>query len=205
MFLRIAIAFAILGPFLVLSREARPWWQTLIAAAVAFGLGHLADRYLARRRGQEGQRRTESRGVKIASSAAIVVASLGMLIYSSTADAEYYRHVHEVMKEPAAWVGRSFKMHGHVEAGSIREEIIGQKTHRTFVLEAEGHRVLVRSEGPKPDTFKDLAEVVATGRMLKEGDLYVFNAVDLSAKCPSKYEENQRSTRAAPIGAIEAR
>jgi cytochrome c-type biogenesis protein CcmE len=128
----------------------------------------------------------------------VAAGAIGTLVYSSMADAEYYKHVHEVMAAPAEWDGRSFKLHGIVEPGSISEQIVGQKTKRTFVLEYEGQRVMVRSEGPKPDTFKDLAEVVATGRMTKEGETYVFVANDLSAKCPSKYEENQRSKRAAP-------
>lgn len=134
-------------------------------------------------------------------SAIVALGAIGTLVYSSMADAEYYKHVDEVMVEPEKWVGKSFKMHGHVEPGSITEAIEGQKTKRTFVLEYEGQRVMVRSEGPKPDTFKDLAEVVAQGRMTKEGETYVFLANDLSAKCPSKYEENQRSKRPAPTQA----
>jgi cytochrome c-type biogenesis protein CcmE len=121
----------------------------------------------------------------------IAAGAIGTLVYSSMADAEYYKHVDEVLVAPADWVGRGFKLHGMVEPGSIRESIVGQKTERTFVLEYCGQRVAVRSEGPKPDTFKDLAEVVATGRLTRVGDELVFVASDLSAKCPSKYEQGQ--------------
>jgi cytochrome c-type biogenesis protein CcmE len=36
-----------------------------------------------------------------------------------------------------------------------------------------------------PDTFLDDAEVVVTGRLTPEG----FMATEMTAKCPSKYEE----------------
>jgi cytochrome c-type biogenesis protein CcmE len=123
---------------------------------------------------------------------------IGTLVYSSMADAEFYKHVDEVMKEPDAWVDKSFKMHGHVEPGSIKEEIVGQVTKRQFVLEFEGQRIAVRHEGPKPDTFKDLAEVVATGRLTREPGGLVFVANDLSAKCPSKYAEDAQRSKAPP-------
>jgi len=39
--------------------------------------------------------------------------------------------------------------------------------------------------GIVPDTFKDDSEVVLTGMLTKDG----FMANDLTAKCPSKYDE----------------
>jgi cytochrome c-type biogenesis protein CcmE len=99
-----------------------------------------------------------------------------------------------VVGEPLKWKNKALKIHGLVEAGSIKEEIIAQKTHRTFVLEFQGKRIKVRNEGPKPDTFRDLAEVVARGRLVEENGEYVFEASELIAKCPSKYEENQRTS-----------
>ena len=44
----------------------------------------------------------------------------------------------------------------------------GDSLHRSlqlFVLESGGRRIKVRHEGPKPDTFRDLSEVVARGRL----------------------------------------
>ena len=87
----------------------------------------------------------------------------------------------------------SMRVHGFVEAGSIDEKIVDQKSVRVFFLESEGARLRVHHEGPKPDTFRDLAEVVAKGKLVKENDGYVFYATELMAKCPSKYEENKRS------------
>jgi cytochrome c-type biogenesis protein CcmE len=39
--------------------------------------------------------------------------------------------------------------------------------------------------GIVPDTFKDNSEIVVTGHLTPEG----FMASDMTAKCPSKYEE----------------
>jgi cytochrome c-type biogenesis protein CcmE len=44
--------------------------------------------------------------------------------------------------------------------------------------------VPVRYAGTVPDTFKDRAEVVLKGQ-LKDGS---FQATEISAKCPSKYQ-----------------
>jgi cytochrome c-type biogenesis protein CcmE len=149
-------------------------------------------------------RRSNSKGKLVLVSVAVACVAIGTLVFSSFADAEFFKHVDEVTKSPDGWVDKNFKLHGYVEPGSIKESIVGQKTQRSFVLESQGQRMLVRSEGPKPDTFKDLAEVVATGRLTKEGDAYVFVASDLSAKCPSKYTEEQRSQRRPPPSAPQS-
>jgi cytochrome c-type biogenesis protein CcmE len=62
----------------------------------------------------------------------------------------------------------------------------------------------VFNAGPKPDTFKDQSEVVATGHQVPAADFrplaqklgvaiesdmeYVVQASELMAKCPSKYD-----------------
>ncbi|HWM86892.1 MAG TPA: cytochrome c maturation protein CcmE [Kofleriaceae bacterium] len=134
---------------------------------------------------------------KVLLSVAVVGGGAGMLIYSSLAEAEYYKHVDEVTLEPQRYVDKSLKVHGFVEPGSIDEQIVGQSTVRTFTLEFKGERIRVRHKGPKPDTFRDLAEVVAQGKLLAEADGPVLEASELMAKCPSKYEEQKRTR--API------
>jgi len=135
-----------------------------------------------------------SRTIKILITVAVFVGGAGMLIYSSMAEAEFFKHVNEVVDDPARWDDKTLRIHGFVEAGSIEEQIVGQVTKREFVLEYQSKRIRVRNEGPKPDTFRDLAEVVAKGRLVKDGDDYVLEATELTAKCPSKYEENQRTS-----------
>jgi len=135
----------------------------------------------------------QSRAVKILLTLAVAVGGLGFLLYSSVSEAEYFKHVDEVQKDPSQWVSRTLRVHGFVQAGTLEESISGQKTKRSFVLEHNGQRIKVRNEGPKPDNFRDLAEVVAKGTIVEEDGEYVLEATELSAKCPSKYEGAQRT------------
>jgi cytochrome c-type biogenesis protein CcmE len=113
--------------------------------------------------------------------------------------------VHELMgTDLASWTGKELKVHGYVEAGSIHESVVNQETHRTFLLQREGKKIRVFNSGPKPDTFKDQSEVVATGHLVPaaqmkslaeslgvslESDIpYVVDSTELMAKCPSKYD-----------------
>ena len=126
-----------------------------------------------------------------------------MLIYSSLAEAEYYKHVNEVTIEPARWVDKALKVHGFVEPGSIEEKIEGQATVRTFYLQYDGEHIRVKHVGPKPDTFRDLAEVVAKGTLHSQPDGVELEATELMAKCPSKYEEQKRTRK--PVRTTAAR
>lgn len=134
-----------------------------------------------------------SRTLKILLSVSILMAAGGVLFYSSMSEAEYYKHVDEVLENPERFRDTSLKVHGFVEAGSIVEEIKEQNIHRIFVLQYEGQRIRVSHSGPKPDTFRDLSEVVARGTVVFKDGEYMLEAVELMAKCPSKYEANQRS------------
>ncbi len=146
-----------------------------------------------------------SRTLKIILTVCILGAAGGVLFYSSLSEAEYYKHVDQVLENPARFKDTSLKIHGFVEAGSIVEEVHGQTISRTFILGYEGQRIRVHHSGPKPDTFRDLSEVVARGKLVERDGEYQLEAVELMAKCPSKYEENRRSrppsaTPKAPAG-----
>lgn len=142
---------------------------------------------------QPSSRVFSSGSLKLLITALVFVGGAGFLVFSSLGEAVFYKHVDELLADPEPFVGKTLKVHGFVEAGSIHEEIVGQDTQREFVLTYEGARVLVKDEGPKPDTFKDLAEVVATGKVIKEDGRYVVMATELSAKCPSKYQGETRT------------
>lgn len=129
-----------------------------------------------------------NRALKIGATGAVLAAGIGLLIYSSLADAEYYKMVDEAMVEPDKWTDKTMRIHGYVEPGSIREQIVDQSTTRTFVLEKKGKRIRVKHEGPVPDSFRDMSEIVARGKLVKENGEFVFEARELTAKCPSKYE-----------------
>jgi cytochrome c-type biogenesis protein CcmE len=138
---------------------------------------------------------------KVLLSVAVVGGGGGMLVYSSLAEAEYFKHVNEVTMDADHWLDKSLRIHGFVEPGSIEERIEGQATVRTFILEYQGERIKVAHTGPKPDTFRDLAEVVAKGKLVAASDGPVLEASELTAKCPSKYEENKRKRQVTPPGA----
>jgi cytochrome c-type biogenesis protein CcmE len=129
---------------------------------------------------------------KIALSVGIVVGAGGFFIHSSRSHTSYYKMVDEVTVAPDQWQGRVMKVHGWVEAGSIKEVVVGQEMQRTFVLEHKGRRIVVHNTGPKPDTFRDKAEVVAEGKVVIENGEPVLYSTNLMAKCPSKYSGAQR-------------
>ncbi len=88
--------------------------------------------------------------------------------------------------ERAEEVGQQeFRVKGNVVAEShyMRE---GTLNEHMFTLQEGGHQLQVFFAGALPDTFSDEAEVVALGRMRVDG---VFEAEDVVAKCPSRYEE----------------
>jgi cytochrome c-type biogenesis protein CcmE len=117
-----------------------------------------------------------------------VLSLLALLFYSARGHTSHYKMVDEVMVSYGQWIDRPLRVHGWVELGSIDERIIDQQSVRTFVLEEKGKHLTVRSTGPKPDAFRDGAEVVAEGKLVLEHGTPVFIATGLSAKCPSKYE-----------------
>ena len=142
---------------------------------------------------------------KIALTAAVAVAGVGFFVKSTLGHTEHYKMVDELMaSDLSEWNGKELKVHGWVLAGSIREQVVDQKTHRTFVLTKEGKKIRVFSSGPKPDTFKDQSEVIASGHLIPAGErkdlakslgvaleadlAYVVDASKLDAKCPSKYD-----------------
>jgi len=145
---------------------------------------------------------------KIALTAAVAVAGVAFFVKSTLGHTTHYKMVDELMAgDLAQWKDKELKVHGWVLAGSIREDIFEQETQRTFLVHKGGKKIRVFSSGPKPDTFKDQSEVVATGRIVPaaekekiaaalkvklEADLdYVVDATELQAKCPSKYEGAQ--------------
>ena len=142
---------------------------------------------------------------KILLTAAVAVAGVGFLVRSSVSSAQHYKMVDELMAtDLSAWADKQLKVHGWVESGSIVEKVVNQETHRSFVLQKAGKKIRVFSGGPKPDTFKDQSEVVATGHVVPasqmkaladqlgvviESDMpYVVLSSELMAKCPSKYD-----------------
>ena len=106
-------------------------------------------------------------------------------MYTSLRDGtEYYKHVEEVMVDPAAWHGKKLQLHGFVVEKSVLRK--PDTLEYAFQVQNKGHVVNARYTGIVPDTFKDGSEVVIKGHL--EGDRFVVEANGVMAKCPSKYE-----------------
>jgi cytochrome c-type biogenesis protein CcmE len=117
----------------------------------------------------------------------LLVGGVAYLFASSAGEAfEYYKHVDEITAQPAQWEHKHVQMHGFVLPGSIMKRL--DKEHSTieykFTAVNCGQKVEVRYAGTVPDTFKDRAEVVCKGTFA-DGK---FEAREISAKCPSKYQ-----------------
>lgn len=142
---------------------------------------------------------------KLALTAAVVVGGIVFFVRSASTSTQHYKMVDQLMaSDLSQWKDKEMKVHGWVVAGTIKERVVNQETIRSFVLQKDGKKIRVFSKGPKPDTFKDQSEVVATGRIVPAGQMdpmakglelrieddmpYVVEATELMAKCPSKYE-----------------
>ena len=117
----------------------------------------------------------------------LLIGGVVYLFASSAGEAfEYYKHVDEVMVNPTAWENKHLQVHGFVVPGSIKQRL--DKEHQQieykFLAINCGRQIEVRYAGTVPDTFKDRAEVVVKGT-LAHGR---FDAREISAKCPSKYQ-----------------
>jgi len=102
----------------------------------------------------------------------------------------YYLTVTEFL-DPARQtdLGDNFRVNGIVEPGSI-QRLKGAPGAR-FVL-TDGVKILpVVYRKEVPDTFVDGAEAVVEGSLGPDG---IFAAATLLAKCPSKYEAQNRET-----------
>jgi cytochrome c-type biogenesis protein CcmE len=125
------------------------------------------------------------RYIKIAATSVVLVLAFAGLLWSTLREGtEYYKHVDEVMSNPAAWQGKRLQLHGFVVPGSIY--VKRDTLEYRFKVQTKGSVVNASYVGVVPDTFKDEAEVVLKGRLTPDGFHTDPNGV--MAKCPSRYE-----------------
>ena len=118
----------------------------------------------------------------LATVAALVLAFAGLMFATLREETQYYKHVNEVMAEPAAWHGKRLQLHGHVSGIERKRSSMEYR----FNVESNGSVVRASYTGVVPDTFKEGSEVVLKGTLGPEGFHVERNGV--MAKCPSKYE-----------------
>ena len=124
------------------------------------------------------------KAAKIGVTGLVLATVFGILLYTTLGESmQYYKYVDEVADSPEAWTGKKLQVHGYVVPGSI-----GRKRDRQeyrFDIQRNGKTVRAYFTGAPPDHFKDEGRVVLTGQFTSEG----FVATDMTAKCPSKYDE----------------
>ena len=122
----------------------------------------------------------------------VVVAAVGFLIFSSPDEGVLeYVYVDAVTSEPTNFTDREFKVHGNVVEGTLEQDT--KDDSYRFVIEFKGERLRVVYDEMLPDTFVEGGEVVLTGRLDPES--MVIRSSEMSAKCPSKYEEEPGAPR----------
>jgi cytochrome c-type biogenesis protein CcmE len=127
----------------------------------------------------------KQKAVKIGVTSVVLVLALGGLLYSTLSEGtEFYKHVDEVMVNPASWHGKNLQLHGYVVKDSILRK--RDSLEYRFKVQSKGAVIDATYTGIVPDTFKDDSEVVLKGRLDANGFHVAPNGV--MAKCPSKYE-----------------
>jgi cytochrome c-type biogenesis protein CcmE len=124
------------------------------------------------------------KAIKIGVTGLVLATAFGALLFTTLQDnLQYYKYVDEVAAVQHEWEGKTLQVHGYVVPGSIRGT--SDRINWQFDLQRNGKVISASFSGAPPDTFKDDAEVVLTGTFTQQG----FHATDMTAKCPSKYEE----------------
>ncbi|OIP39974.1 MAG: hypothetical protein AUK47_09290 [Deltaproteobacteria bacterium CG2_30_63_29] len=118
---------------------------------------------------------------------------LFFVITSAVDDSVYMMTVDKAVSEQAEHAGQEIKVQGNVVPGSI---IVKGDDKVSFELTKNGETVDVFYTGPRPDTFKDCADVIVTGKLSSERS---FDAVDMIAKCPSKYDDLPGGCDSRPV------
>ena len=129
--------------------------------------------------------------------AALLVIGGGILalMLSSAGDASIYAiKVDELVKEQAKYTERTVRAQGYLVKGSLMKR--DDPCEYRFVMCNGSEELPVRyANCVVPDTFRDVpnidVEVTAEGRLAADGSQYL-EATHIMAKCPSKYEMQQR-------------
>lgn len=122
----------------------------------------------------------------------IVIALIWLVLENTRSSSIRYFEVKEIAAEAASLDGRQIRMRGKVKNGSINKDRESLKVR--FVIQDELGKTSypVEYSGIVPDTFKDGSEVVVDGTFHRDA---TFEATMLQAKCPSKYEMQDRGTK----------
>src|SRR5437667_5324447 len=120
---------------------------------------------------------------KFAALVAVILGTLGWLAVAGSGESKsYYKTIAEVRQMGPDAGKKRLRVAGDIEKDSIQRK--GSEV--AFVLVGDNQRLNVIYTGtePLPDTFRDGAQAVATGKLGPDG---AFHAANIQAKCASKY------------------
>ncbi len=120
---------------------------------------------------------------------------LTLVMTSANQAAIYSVPTDELLANTAEYSNRNVRVEGMLVKGSLKQR--AEPCEYRFSIETNGKRLPVRfPQCVVPDTFRDVPEmdvqVTAEGRLSAEGH---FEATQIMAKCPSKYEMQQRAAQ----------
>jgi cytochrome c-type biogenesis protein CcmE len=111
----------------------------------------------------------------------------------------YSKPVDDLIAHRSKFVGRPLRAEGDLVHGSLMKRY--KPCEYRFSLQRHEVALPVRYLGcVVPDTFRDVADidlaVTVEGELQEDG---IFEATSVLAKCPSKYEMQQRKDRGEPL------
>lgn len=117
----------------------------------------------------------------------VIALTLSYLVYGGVKETMvYYLTLDELMDRVPSVYEERVRVSGTVVPGSIRKEIDGSLEFKL----TDGEQVMgVKYRGIIPDIFRDNVEAVVEGAYTPGG---VFEADVLLAKCPTKYESEDK-------------
>ena len=123
----------------------------------------------------------------------ILLVAMGALGYQSfLSSATYYYTVSEFAAQQSNFADKNVRVAGNVTDGTIER----QGTTLKFTMAEGSNNLKVVYKGVVPDSFKAGIQAVVLGKLNSEG---IFEATELLAKCPSKYEPvEDQSKKTAP-------
>jgi cytochrome c-type biogenesis protein CcmE len=130
-----------------------------------------------------GARRNPWRNPKLLVIAAVLLLTVGFLVYNALGSSmKYFVTVGELQASGKDLTGQELRVGGNVEAGTIQHDGFGGDLH--FMLTDGTHAIPVTYSGTVPDIFSEQVEVVAEGKIGPDGTLV---ASQLLTKCPSRF------------------
>jgi len=123
----------------------------------------------------------------------IVLALLLLIVNSFRGASAYYITVSELNSKGAAALGKSWRVSGPVDKGSV--EYDSQTLTLKFDMMEDDQRLPVVYHDVMPDLFMKSTSVIVEGQMTNSG---VFEAKTILVKCPSKYKSELESGTPVP-------